>query len=243
MNKVHRPHRESGYIAKVDFQQSTDGSGKPDWVMLYMPGPKARAEFRAFAKRGGPPVVEIEPLEAPPLLEPQPSQLEQELIQRGVTPVAAADLARDHAEEKIMAQIERLDWLIEKKPEKIADPAAYLVGAIRSDYAPPKGFVSKPERERREEALKAKERQAAQERRRQQQEDARQKEEQAAIVAYWESLTPEQQSELDEAAKAQADAETLALETGPFKRFGKQIRRDNYIRQLLKNQKPVLVEA
>ena len=54
MNKVHRPHKQSGYIAKVDFQQTTDGDGKPDWIMLYQPGPKARAEFRAFTKRGGP---------------------------------------------------------------------------------------------------------------------------------------------------------------------------------------------
>ena len=61
MNKVHRPHQESGYIAKVDFQQTTDGDGQPDWIMLYQPGPKARAEFRTFTKRGGPTVVEIEP--------------------------------------------------------------------------------------------------------------------------------------------------------------------------------------
>ncbi len=52
MNKVHRPHRESGYIAKVDFQQTTDGD-LPDWVMLYMPGPKARAEYRTFANGVG----------------------------------------------------------------------------------------------------------------------------------------------------------------------------------------------
>src|SRR5262249_19345070 len=63
MSKIHRPHRQSGYIAKVDFQQTTDSSGQADWVMLYQPGPKARAEFRAFTKRGGPEVLEIEPLE------------------------------------------------------------------------------------------------------------------------------------------------------------------------------------
>ena len=30
--------------------------------MLYTPGPKARAEYRAFARRGGPTVLEVEPL-------------------------------------------------------------------------------------------------------------------------------------------------------------------------------------
>ena len=40
MNKVHRPHRDSGYIARVDSQQTTDGDGRPDWLMLYTPGRK-----------------------------------------------------------------------------------------------------------------------------------------------------------------------------------------------------------
>ena len=121
MNKVHRPHLQSGYIAKVDFQQTTDSDGKPDWIMLYMPGPKARAEFRAFTKRGGPTVLEIEPL----LLEPlpqlcghEPPPLEAELIERGITAAIATELVREHAEEKIRAQMERLDWLMEKKPGK-----------------------------------------------------------------------------------------------------------------------------
>jgi hypothetical protein len=46
MNKIHRPHKESGYIAKVDYQDTVDGDGKPDWIMLYQPGPKARATPR-----------------------------------------------------------------------------------------------------------------------------------------------------------------------------------------------------
>jgi tyrosyl-tRNA synthetase len=146
--------------------------------------------------------------------------------------------------EFLESKIDVFDFLTEKQDKRIArSPAGYLVKSIENDYAAPKSYVSKAERQRREESRQAKERHAAQERRRQHEEDARQKEEQAAIVTYWESLTPQQQSELDEAAKAQADAETLALETGPFKRFSKQIRRDNYIRQLLKNGKPVLVEA
>ena len=35
--------------------------------MLYQPGPKARAEFRAFTKRGGPVMLEVEPLAFAPL--------------------------------------------------------------------------------------------------------------------------------------------------------------------------------
>lgn len=52
MYKVHLPHLRSGYLAKVEYEATTDGDGKPDWNMLYTPGPNAAAEFRAF-KGGG----------------------------------------------------------------------------------------------------------------------------------------------------------------------------------------------
>jgi hypothetical protein len=239
MNKVHRPHKQSGYIAKVDFQQTTDSSGLPDWIMLYMPGPKARAEYRAFTKRGGPTVLEVETSEVTPLAiaAPPMTELEQELIRRGITPATATELVRDHTEEKITAQMERIDWLAEKKPEKIDDPAAYLVGAIKNDYAAPKGFVSKAERERRQEAKRQAEQKAAEERRRKQEEEARERAERRAIDAYWESLTPQQQAELQAQADAQADPESLKLETGPFKRLGQQVRRNEYIRRILKTGK------
>lgn len=234
MNKLHRPHRQSGYIVKVDFQQTTDREGLPDWIMLYQPGPKARAEFKTFTKRGGPTVLEVEPLDAPPAdALPEPPELVQELIRRGVTPATAEELVRDHAEEKIRAQMERLDWLVEKRPAKVDDPAAYLVGAIRNDYAAPKGFVSKAERQRREEARKAKERLEAEERRRKCERDARDQAERRAIDAYWESLTTEEQ--------ADADAKAMALATpeerqGPMARFFKISHRHRYIKALLQAQ-------
>ena len=97
MNKVLRPHRQSGYIAKVDYQHTTDSHGRPDWFMFFMPGPKARAEYKAFTKRGGPNMLEIEPLDmTPPRSVPQ--QIGQELSRRGVTAVVAAELVRDYPE-------------------------------------------------------------------------------------------------------------------------------------------------
>ena len=51
MYKVHVPHRESGYVTKVDYQQTTDSAGNNDWQMFYTPGPKAFAEYRAFTNR------------------------------------------------------------------------------------------------------------------------------------------------------------------------------------------------
>jgi hypothetical protein len=242
MNKVHRPHLQSGYIAKVDSQQTTDRDGKPDWIMLYQPGPKARAEYRAFTKRGLPTVLEIEPLELEPPAIAEPSELERELIRHGVTATVAAELVRSHPEEKIQLQIEILDWrLAGKKADKIDDPAAYLVGAIRNEtgYATPKGFVSKAERERREEAKKAKDRQAAEDRRRKQEEETRQQAEREAADAYWSSLSAEQQSQLEADALADGgDAVRQTHET--MKRFSgsggylMMLRRD-YIVKLMRD--------
>jgi hypothetical protein len=48
MYKVHKPHLSSGYLTKVNFAVTTDSDGKPDWIMSYIPGPKARVEFKAF---------------------------------------------------------------------------------------------------------------------------------------------------------------------------------------------------
>jgi hypothetical protein len=242
MNKVLRPHRQSGYIAKVDYQDTTDGGGRPDWFMFFMPGPKARAEYRTFAKRGGPNVLEIEPLDVTPALLPA-EQTAQELMQRGVTESVASELVRDYPDDKITAQIERVDWLRERKPEKIADPAAYLVQAIKNDYAAPKGFVSQAELQRRLEARQAREREAAEDRRRQQQEEARERAMRKAIKEYWQSLTPGQQAELDAASIAQTDPTLLENENGPLQETFQRLRRDEHIRRLLESREKLAAEA
>ena len=51
MYKVHKPHLASGYLESVRYEATTDEDGRPDWVMTYVPGPKARAEYAAFNTR------------------------------------------------------------------------------------------------------------------------------------------------------------------------------------------------
>ena len=203
------------------IEQTVDGDGRPDWLMLYTPGPKARAEYRAFARRGGPIVLEVEPLPlmavpAPQLAAPGPSPLEAELIGRGITPAMAGDLVRDHGEEKVRAQIEQLDWLVETKPKKVADPAAWLVAAIRNGHAAPKGFVSKAERQRREEARQAQEREKAEQRRRQREQEARDRAIREEVDAYLKRLTPAERKALEAEALARAERRGAAgLRGGP----------------------------
>lgn len=51
MYKVHLAHRESGYIAKVKYQEIIDREGLSDWEIFYTPGSRAFQEYQAFALR------------------------------------------------------------------------------------------------------------------------------------------------------------------------------------------------
>jgi len=175
--------------------------------------------------------------------QPEPSSLVTELTQRKVTKATAAELVKKHPAEFIRHKLDVFDWLVEKQDKRVArSPAGYLVKSITDDYAAPEGFISKAERQQRLEAQQAQERKAADDRRTQREQDARDKAERQAIEAYWASLTPEEQAELDAASLAQADAETLAMETGPLKRMGQTIRRHAYIRQFLASRGQVAAE-
>jgi hypothetical protein len=246
MNKLHRPHRHSGYIDKVDFQQISDCDGNPDWIILYQPGAKARSEFKAFNRRGGPSVVEIEPLPSEPLLSltaPALSPLETDLITRGVTPATAAAMVAQYDSERITTQIEILDWQEAKKPGKISDPTAWLVVAIKNNHPLPKGFESRAARQKHAEARQAKDQRDAELKRREQEAEAQGTRERKEAAAYWEALTPEQQVELQAAADAASNPADLAIETGPLKRIGQHIRREAYIRQLLKGRQAAVCDV
>jgi hypothetical protein len=180
----------------------------------------------------------------PQVQEAPPSPLVAELTRRGVTEKTAAELAQQHPAEAIQAKIEVFDWLAEKKDKKIEkSPAGYLVMSITNDYATPKGFVGRVERQRQEEAKQAQEREKADARRREREEEARERAERQELDAYFKSLSADEQSRLEAAALANADPATRNTYES-MKRLGSGgdgflsiIRRD-YIRQLLKNRQP-----
>ncbi|MFN0085048.1 MAG: hypothetical protein ACKVX9_06650 [Blastocatellia bacterium] len=53
MDHVHKPHLASGYLASVEFEETSDGDGQIDWLIRYYPGPRAKAEFAYFNPRYG----------------------------------------------------------------------------------------------------------------------------------------------------------------------------------------------
>jgi hypothetical protein len=229
MYKVHAPHRQSGYIAGVAFEATTDRHGRPDWALIYTPGPKARAEFQAFTKKGGPVLLGVEPprarpepllpAQAPPTaVEPAPMGLAAELVARGVSRAVAAELVREFPEDRLRRQIEVVDWLRETKPKRVKDVGAYLAKAIREDYAVPAGFEGKAGRAARETAERAaldREVEAREAR-------ARERDSEARIKAFLAALTPDERAALDTealAGAAPADRAVYAAAAAPVRRL------------------------
>ena len=116
--------------------------------------PMTAAERYSKAGRGAwnmrvvrklPTLAEVKPAETPPA-EPEPTGLEREMVERGVTRGVAADLVRDFPADRIRRQVEVVDWLRETKPKRVKDLGAYLAEAIRKDFAAPAGFKGQAER-------------------------------------------------------------------------------------------------
>jgi hypothetical protein len=53
MDHVHKPHLVSGYLERVEFEETADAEGQIDWLIRYYPGPRARAEYAYFNPRYG----------------------------------------------------------------------------------------------------------------------------------------------------------------------------------------------
>lgn len=51
MGAIHKPHLESGYIAKVEYTKVTDAEGQTDWLLHYSAGIRARNEYHLSKKR------------------------------------------------------------------------------------------------------------------------------------------------------------------------------------------------
>lgn len=151
MYKIHRPHLESGYLAKVQYQP-VPAVEQADWMMLYEPGPKAIAEFNTFEKRrGGQPVVtefdgpaepEFPDLPAPVDAAPATTTLLFELTRRGVSePQARKLLASAAPEQPILEQLEWGDRLIARSRNRIHNPPGFYVYLIRDHILPPADFT------------------------------------------------------------------------------------------------------
>jgi hypothetical protein len=146
MFKIHIPHRESGYIAKVEYQETTDTDGKPDWEMLYAPGPTAVAEFEGFTNKTR---LQSQAAGLPMNLNHATasevdSMLLAQLTRRGIAEKKARELlANLKPQQEVMDQLEYVDALVAKDTRnKLENPPGLYVFYVRDNIMPPADFPS-----------------------------------------------------------------------------------------------------
>jgi hypothetical protein len=162
MYKVHRPHLQSNYLAKVWLEGSTDEEGNADWVMHYIPGAKARAEYAAFTRKGQ--LVELKPDDAIPGSGEMPSRAAtskkvknaeshqevdgdvlRELMQRGITEAKARRLLNALPTDHLV--LDQLDWgddLIKKaSPGTYRNPPGFYIYLIENNVLVPENFETR----------------------------------------------------------------------------------------------------
>ena len=226
MYKIHRPHVEQGYIVKVKYEETIDETGKPDWWMVYVPGPRAYTEFAIFTGKHPRPLDSATVHRLPagesaaPTRRPRQRHLKlapapipkqppviidyttvQELEKRGVSGTDARKLlATLPPGQPVLDQLEYGDLQIEQSRGKIMNPPGFYISLLQRNIPVPATFESARTRKARQEAILAQQ-QALQ----QQVEEAKSREE--ADRLFWESqiaaLPAEQQQGLFDQAKAE----------------------------------------
>ena len=151
-----------------------------------------------FAKASG---ARGEPKPAPPLVG-----LAAALAERGVTASSARAVCAEFPEERIRTQLEVFDWLVAQKDQRLTrNPAGFLVSSIRSEYAPPRAFVSQAEQARRAAAAAERAQKAeARAQRLAEDERARAEAKESAVAGFWAALSPEERTRLEAEALATA---------------------------------------
>src|SRR5215210_6435835 len=167
MYKLHAPHKQAGYSSSVEFRETRDGQSQPDWEMLYTPGRKARAEYRALKRvartidvgsgtRGSRREAQLElpAAEDVPTTEetPELEELVKKLRSFKVSETKARELVRAKPE-AVRQHILAIPYLPVSQGQK--NFAGRLITAIEKDYELPEAFVEAQEKERQAKAASA----------------------------------------------------------------------------------------
>ena len=167
----------------------------------------------------------------------EPAPLERELLGQGVTATTAREFLAEFPEERIRRQLEHADFLVETGKKEISNRGAYLAKAIREDFAAPPGFEPKADREKRQEAERARELKKREEARSQKAQEQREQELMRQTKQLWETLTEEERRQLEAQALAYADEEQRIryneARPGPHRRLLMVPIREAYLRTLI----------
>jgi hypothetical protein len=171
MYKLHRPHLASQYIEKIQFEKIIGEGGQPDWLMIYVPGVRAKGQHVAFERKPVPRIKHSErdanqpsflPEERPELFPepvltfaPEEEHLVSKLVQFGVAENKARSLVKTHRE-AAEAQISAFPYREVGKAKKNA--AGWLIAAIEGNYTLPVAYLE--EQEKKKQAARAGEKRA-----------------------------------------------------------------------------------
>ena len=169
MFKLHAPHREAGYVAKIDYETTVDKEGAPDWEMLYTPGARAISEFEAFTRRqenrsvAGVALPSSEAREGGAVPTAPGSPLLTELARRGIAERKARELLENvQPGQEVLDQLEYVDVLVAKDAKgKIENPPGLYVMYVRDNIVPPADFVTSRKRALREQARRSRQEEEA----------------------------------------------------------------------------------
>jgi hypothetical protein len=180
MYKVHRPHMQSGYLAKTSYEETEDGEGHIDWVMYYTPGAKAQAEYAAFTRKAQ--VIDTHSAHAEAEEDawggsfPDKSEkaalrdngdsdegidleLLEALVKRGVTKSRAQKLLSSISpDQPVLDQLEWGDHLVAKAPKgKFENPPGFYIYLVQSNVFVPSSYETTRRRQTRAKAREAEE--------------------------------------------------------------------------------------
>jgi len=87
MWKIHQPHIKAGYLAKVEYEPTTDEQGRPDWNMFYIPGERARFQQLVFSFE----IPQVRKERAKPIDKSIPKRMIQQAeTSQGMLPILSA---------------------------------------------------------------------------------------------------------------------------------------------------------
>ena len=176
--KFEGPHRE---LINIGFLKSVRYLRKGNSTMLRYTR-AGNSERNTVRER-----VRVLPVE-PPLV--------RELVARGVTRDVAEALLKQHGEKQVADKLEVFDDMRSSNSALLTkNPAGFLRTSIEKDFAPPAGYVSRAERQRRKNEQAA----ASEEKLRQEQAQKKaEREHREQMETLWTSLTDSERSDLEE---------------------------------------------
>jgi hypothetical protein len=170
MYKVHRPHLASGYLESLRYEETTDNEGKPDWLIFYVPGRKARAEYHSFSNAGCLPEAVVEAgtgpegdtrprtgiakrrgtrsrqqtlqFDATGNGEGESTDILSELTRRGIGAGKAEELLAGTNPELVIDQLEWGDHQIQAAQGTIRNPSGFYIHLLQEKITPPESFMT-----------------------------------------------------------------------------------------------------